>query len=793
MKINKKHVLFFVVFVFASLLLVWNYDRVTAYDIIDPAPDKVSMPEIQIKKDSPNQQADLIINNVAGGGGIEQWHVSQKYSRNDPNAPNYYGTTNPFTPGQAAPAYVEAEFDDAFNWTAGGMQKRDLENNAYASFAPGYKATNLLIPYSTIENNPNLELEFMFKGNAELKETDANGVDMYRPLDVRVTISDIIPIRMYNDPYNSATNWEHRFAETDYQGVALQVSDNLYSGIMKINAEAMKVKYEFIDPTTGNLVPDDLSVNLTFNSLNHYVRDNNDTTSEFVAYLSNTPNVNVYRGQNIADKTFTSTAVPVFSGQTTPDGHEFTLSSGANSYLQQFDGTEIFYGDSQADFVDELDNENYTKNTVVFSSTGPVHEVLLGSDNNYGNGFAGIFNNGKAGNGGWQSLDTGGLFLQGPPTVRKTVSDIDENDVYSNVFNGAETMVYRGTQQINILGQNTSKIYDSFTMTDRLPAEVDYVSSRLIRQYKNPYTGVINTEDLTATFTPTYDANSHTVSFVGDQTFYGYYDADGNLQYGALSYANEETIALEITVKPNDLILDKYEVVAENEIEVEVNNEIKRSNTVTSRNNVPEFPEVKKTVSDSDEFNVLSDMYKPKDKLVYKINQPIYKLSTERRAFSTLTIYDRLPKEVEYVSARLLKDGTELTAYQPVYHSNDHVVEFFTNDDAFLGHYDDAGNFVKGVLDYNEEILTLEVTVKPDAKNKKTIYNDAHSIFNQSGAGGYQDPTGVDKTSNKVQSIPTKKPPKAGLGSDNMRNIGLSLLVILSGSMIFVKSKRSWI
>ena len=113
--------------------------------------------------------------------------------------------------------------------------------------------------------------------------------------------------------------------------------------------------------------------------------------------------------------------------------------------------------------------------------------------------------------------------------------------------------------------------------------------------------------------------------------------------------------------------------------------------------------------------------YSVGDQFDFEIDQQVHKLQVDIiTRYSSFSIVDKLPKEVDYVGAKLYLGNAEVTEGTINYDNNAHTVTWTANQD-FLDNMPLEG-----------ETYTLRVTVKANSGLTKEVKNSAHSVFNNS-------------------------------------------------------------
>lgn len=377
------------------------------------------------------------------------------------------------------------------------------QTQTYKSYEPGYASETLVI--KNLQKTDQIKIQY-----------ENVGTYAGKPIDMQVVFD------------NMQIGGKKRSGGLTDDTTYIDFSANPFSGYVYTNILNADVTYTIYDRETGDVIDADGNTYLTFNSLNSYNNDAGEV--EFVNYLNHD-----VTAKNSPVNAYTITDTNVKWRDNLPN-HPYKKT--------------VFYGSSN-DFTDYLGGETFTRNTVQFQIKGKSQKFVFGS----GLGAA------------WNSVSTGVLFsvTAEPPT--KTVEDSKGTTINGRDVQVGQELVYNVRQKVNILGQDILEKYDKWTITDTLPANVDYVKAELTDEsgkvIQNP--GEI-----------VYDKAKHKVTFTASDAFL---KEEGGMKYTG------ETYNLRIHTKVKNFKADakSKELEIENQAFSNIDGVEKESNTVKNR------------------------------------------------------------------------------------------------------------------------------------------------------------------------------------------------------------------
>ena len=117
---------------------------------------------------------------------------------------------------------------------------------------------------------------------------------------------------------------------------------------------------------------------------------------------------------------------------------------------------------------DTVDSPTFWKHSVTCYQSGAFHFTTHHGSGTYTDFLTKCY---------WWAPSSSSLYHSIPLPPTKTVSDSDETDVTYNAAAIGETLTYKINQQVGAAGVTDSGKYNSFVITDTLPAGVEYVPS----------------------------------------------------------------------------------------------------------------------------------------------------------------------------------------------------------------------------------------------------------------------------------------------------------------------------
>lgn len=355
---------------------------------------------------------------------------------------------------------------------------------------------------------------------------------------------------------------------------------------------------------------------------------------------------------------------------------------------------------------DKLGVEEYTRTTVSFQ--------LSGTDNV----FTMYSARAEEGGGTWNSMTTATLFSVQPekPTkkvLNESLHDINGQEVLSN-----QTLIYSIQQKVNTLGQDLNERYTTFEIEDTLDNNVNYVGAKLVDK---------DNKEVDSKGSYIYDKTTNVLTYKASKEFLSTMTLDG------------EMYCLLVTVKVKSNLTEKITIV--NKANSLINTTKNETNEVKNPVRIPVIPTPVKRVIYSKGSDLNNKIVFQGDVLIYEISQKVNTLGSDTGSkYTSFEIKDELPKLVSYQSAKLLKDGKELSVETISYDEKTHTV-YFKADSIFLNE-----------MTMNGETYTLQIHTKviKEIGESQAIENSAVGSINNE-----------EKETNKV--VNTTKLPKGSI------------------------------
>ncbi len=266
-----------------------------------------------------------------------------------------------------------------------------------------------------------------------------------RPVGVNATYSNFKP-RQSNLPF-------------DFQNPAIQISHSLYSGYYIANIDSVDIQYQFFYTDTNEII----SLENSFYSVNSLNGPSTGIPGEYV--IINTDTVN-----------------KVYVREDTNIGQQHL----AGNLIK-------FYGITDTGFVDWLGDPLFTKNSVTMFQDDVI-SLTIGHDE-----VSAM----------WATISTAPIGIGQPTPPVKTVSSGGGNMSDKTDTQVGQDVIFEVAQKVNHMGVDTTSRYDSFSIIDPLPSEVDYKSAQIFDGNGNEITGG----------SMIYDHATHTVTYHFDKAF----------------------------------------------------------------------------------------------------------------------------------------------------------------------------------------------------------------------------------------------------------------------------------
>ncbi|MGL4695249.1 isopeptide-forming domain-containing fimbrial protein [Enterococcus larvae] len=277
------------------------------------------------------------------------------------------------------------------------------------------------------------------------------------------------------------------------------------------------------------------------------------------------------------------------------------------------------------------------------------------------------FEKDHVGDAGYQGAYFG--YIAKKPLKTETLSPVKKNS------DSDETLVDKNT----LVDRNEVQTY---TITHQVPDEYEEFYYKQY-EFKDTLDPVFEVQQVAITDEKGQDCGSlFELSIEGNVVTYS---AKADTLKKPAFYDHYYTTVIQAKIRPDaELAFSEGGILLNNTATVTIDGVAKTSNKTVTEVHQPELPDPVKRVVDEAGKNIDKKEVLQGEILVYEVDQKVNELNKDISAkYTEFSISDSLPKQVAFLSAKILKDGKEFEAEKISYDKNSHTV-VFNGDVAFL-------------------------------------------------------------------------------------------------------------
>lgn len=290
------------------------------------------------------------------------------------------------------------------------------------------------------------------------------------------------------------------------------------------------------------------------------------------------------------------------------------------------------------------------------------------------------------------------------------------------------------TETISPVKKNSDsneQLVDKNTLLDRNEIQTYTIVHQVPDEYEGFYYKNYEFKDI---LDPVFEVQSVAITDESGKDCLALFDllvADSSVTYTAKAatlknpsfYDNYYTTVIQAKIR-TDAVLNFVDgvVVLNNTAKVTIDGASKDSNTTITEIAQPKLPTPVKRVVDETGKDINKEGVQQGEIIIYEIDQAVNELGKDISAkYTEFSISDQLPKQISFVSAKVLKDGKAIEAEAISYDKAKHTV-LFAGDAAFLKN-----------MTMKSEVYTLQIKTKvnDEVGDKEQIKNSGSTSINK--------------------------------------------------------------